>query len=98
VAATYGWTARRVETELTDEQFITYLDEAFDRTRSTFESDVEVARLGVIFAHNNKAYGKWTRRANASSKPRGLHGESLERAIAALRMTNPEYVVEGPRA
>lgn len=57
---------------------------------------VEAVRAGYIFARDGKQYGKW-RRAAKSGKPasRGLSGEALERAVATLAGTHPQYVVMG---
>lgn len=102
MASTYGWTARYVDDELTDEQLTLYLDEAVDRLEADRESEwlarVESARLGVVFAHNRKAYRKWSTKMRRKTSSGVANAMNLERQIAALAITNPEYVVHGPRA
>ena len=100
MAQAYGWSARRVESELTDELLLLYLDSAADRLaaahETSFVESVEASRMGVIFAHNGKAHGSWLRRRKAK-EGRGLVGEALERAVGAIAATHSEYVVVGAR-
>lgn len=100
MAATYGWSARKVESELTDEQLTLYLDEAVDRLRDRaqhrFDAMIEAVRAGTIFAHDGKAHGNWLRKRK-SPLARGLTGEALERAVSGFALVHPEYVVRGAR-
>jgi len=85
---------------LTDEQLIAYLDSATDRVarkgRREFELRVEAARMGAIFARDQRSYARWRRRIDQDAgRARGLTGAALEGAVRALATTNPEYVVMG---
>ncbi len=99
-AAEYGWTPKEVEEELSDEQLIALLDAATDRRseRATadFESSVEAARVGYIFARDQKQYAKW-RRSTERRNPRkvGLTGTELETAIRGIAQMFPENVIVG---
>jgi hypothetical protein len=66
------------------------------------ELAVESARLGYVFARNKGAYDKWRRTRPAASgtgrggaSGRGLTGDALERAVMAVSVATPEYVVVG---
>ena len=77
-----------------------YLDAATDRLSrrrsSDFDSMVEGVRAGTIYAHDQKAYAKWSRsRARRNGQSSGLSGQALESAVMRLAQTNPEYIVAG---
>lgn len=98
MAAEYGWSARHIERELTDEMLVLYLDTAAARISSREDARVvrmiETVRAGTIFAHDAKAHASWLRKRKAPSA-RGLSGAALERAVGGFAMTHPEYVVHG---
>lgn len=101
VAATYGWGPDYIERTLTDEQLLVYLDAAQDRlsaeAKTRFEEAVESVRVGYIIANDRKAHQRWQShsRRTSTGKGAGLTGMALERRIANLAATNPEYVVVG---
>lgn len=59
---------------------------------------VEEARLGVVFAYEQKHYQRWLSRQRVApsavrgSDGRGLAGADLERAVMALALSNPDIV------
>lgn len=76
-----------------------YLDAAQDRITETgqrrWDEQVEAVLTGTVLAHDGKQLRKWrTRRAKSATDPRRA-AASLERQIAALAATHPEYVVSG---
>jgi len=85
--------------ELSDEQLLAYLDAAGDRrtrtARDGFESRVEAARLGTVFASNAKAYGSWRRKQDRQSPERQpvLVGAALESAVMNIARQFPGHVV-----
>lgn len=95
-AATYGWTARRVRTELTDELLLLYLEEASERITDAHESEVEAIRAGTILAYDAKAYRRWRSAVDRRHDRRtGLTGAALEAAVMSLAGAHPEYVAYG---
>lgn len=62
--------------------------------RSTYESGVEVARAGYIFARDDKQYRKWKAKAGdpATGESGGLTGMALEQHIASLQRSRPDLV------
>jgi hypothetical protein len=57
---------------------------------------VESVRVGTLIAHDRKAANRWKAmkgRLTAASGGGGLTGEALERAVASLAVSHPEYVV-----
>jgi len=100
LAHAYGWAPEEVEEQLTDEQLVAYLDAATDRLvrdgQTAFENRVEAARMGTIFASDQRAYTRWRARVDRKAgRPRGLTGGALESAVSALALSHPEYVVVG---
>lgn len=58
---------------------------------------VEAVRVGTIFAHDQKAYSRWTRRPKARArKQHGLTGAALEAAVMRIAQRFPDNVVVGP--
>jgi hypothetical protein len=98
-ARTWGWSAPYARQHETKERLLAYLDAAEERQERDFRESVEAVRLGTIFAHDGRAYGRWNqRRRSSGSAPSGgggLTGMALERAIFGLAARNPEYVVRG---
>jgi hypothetical protein len=84
---------------LTDEQLVALFDAAYERrsarVQSDFDAMVEAVRVGTIIAHDAKAARKWQTRKRSAVRSRGLTGMDLERAVAHLAISNPEYVVVG---
>ncbi len=98
MAATYHWTTRYIERELTDELLVLYLDEEADRVQARFVEAVEASRMGVIFASNGKAHASWTRQLKGhANRNRGLTGQALEQAVQSFAAMHNEYVVMGAR-
>lgn len=103
MAREYGWTAEYLDTRLTDEQLFAYIDAYHDRmqdeTQAAFESAVEAARAGSIFAkrENDRQYQSWRRKRRRAEpeKQIGLTGQALETAIMGFAAQHPEYVVVG---
>jgi hypothetical protein len=62
-ATEYGWGPDYIDDVLTDEQLVAYLDAAQERAvneaRNRRTEAVESARLGWIFAHDQKQYDRW---------------------------------------
>ena len=98
VADAFGWGPDYIDGVLTDEQLVAYLDAAQeridDRRSGEFDALVEAVRVGTIFAHDAKQYGRWRSRSRNRRKP-GLTGQALEQAIRSLAGAHPEYVVMG---
>jgi hypothetical protein len=95
----WKWTHDYIEGELTDALFVWYLDAAVDRvesaTRWSFESAVETARLGYIYARDQKQYRRWRSDQKALHPERsqpGLTGMALEQHIATLHRSRPDLV------
>lgn len=63
VAETYRWGPDYLDTVLTDEQLVAYLDAAQTRlegaSRDRFVELVEANRIGAVFAHDAKQYARW---------------------------------------
>jgi hypothetical protein len=103
VAREYGWSAEYLDIRVTDEQLSAYIDayneRLEDETQAAFESAVEAARAGAIFARreNDRQYQSWRRkrRRNEPDKKIGLSGQALETAIMGFAAQHPEYVVVG---
>jgi hypothetical protein len=103
LADAYGWTLHYIDGELTDEQFVLYLDAADERIKARDRRDmhawVEAARMGTFFGSGtkeaNRAYTRWKARMRNADGGRGLTGAALEQAIRALAGSHPEYVVMG---
>jgi hypothetical protein len=105
VAREYGWSAEHLDTRITDEQLFAYIDayneRLEDETQAVFESAVEAARAGAIFARreNDKQYQSWRRKMRRSraepDQQIGLAGQALETAIMGFAAQHPEYVVVG---
>lgn len=73
------------------------MDAAIDRVNDDFTRQVEVVRIGSIFARDQKAYKRWsqsTRRAPAH-RPKGLTGQALEQAVSNLASMFPDNVIRG---
>lgn len=71
-------------------------DRLRDRARMQFEHMVEAARMGTIFAHQQRQYERWRRSVDRSAgRVQGAVGAALEAQIRSLAMTNPEYVTVG---
>jgi hypothetical protein len=100
MAATFGWTARYIERELTDELLVMYLDEEVDRlrnrTQADFDSLVEAVRAGTIFAHNKKAHDKYIASSAAKQKRPSLTGAALEAAVMNIAKMFPDNVTVVP--
>lgn len=76
---------------------VAYLDAGSERVTTAAVGRVEESRLGYIFAHDDKAYGRWrTRQRHASATwgrdGGGLTGAALEKRIMGLKLTNPGLV------
>lgn len=102
MAAEYGWTVRRIRSELTDELLLLYVDALVDRVEQDhedrFDALVNATRLGVVFAHEPKHFATWNRRRKRQrGQAVGLTGAALEAAVSSWQMTMPMYIVEGPR-
>lgn len=97
VAHAYGWGPDYVDAVLTDEQLIAYLDAHQERIQARAQADfdgwVEAVRVGTIFAHDNKQYGRWRAKARPSQRSRGLTGEALEAAVGRIAQMFPQNVV-----
>jgi hypothetical protein len=99
-ASEYGWTARTVETQLTDEQLELYARASSRRQRDVVEvrhhAAVEAVRLGTVFAYDADAARRWHRdvgSARGRSRGRGLTGQALENAILGMAQRRPDLVV-----
>lgn len=70
-----------------------------DEARAAHEDRLEAVRAGVIYAHDQKQYERYIAnrptRPGGPSRPRGLTGEALERAVMGVAARHPEYVVMG---
>lgn len=66
-AKEYGWSPEYVESGLTDEQLVAYLDAASERLPNAFDADVEALRMGWIFGHDQRQYSRWRRDADRRS-------------------------------
>jgi hypothetical protein len=94
VAAEYGWTSRYVETELTDELLLDYLDAAQERIEDRFETQVEAVRVGMVIAGNPKAMQRWSSRTRRFGKQqRGLTGAALDSAVMNVAAMFPGNVI-----
>ena len=94
IAAEYGWTPRYIETELTDELLLDYLDAAQERIEDRFETQVEAVRVGTVIAGNAKAMQRWSTRTRRHGKQqRGLTGAALESAVMNVAAIFPENVI-----
>ena len=71
---------------------------ALDRIRvgseRRFDEQVEAVRVGTIFAHDQKAYQRWSQRPRKHGQ-RGMTGEALERAIEGVARLFPQNVMRG---
>jgi len=74
-----------------------YSDRLEDETDAAFQTAVEAARAGAIFARreNDRQYQSWRRRVRRSTEKIGLTGQALESAIMGFAAMHPEYVVVG---
>jgi hypothetical protein len=102
VAREYGWSAEHLNTRVTDEQLFAYIDAYSERleddVQAAFESAVEAARAGAIFARreNDRQYQSWRRKSRRKADTKvGLSGQALETAIMGFAAQHPEYVVVG---
>ena len=100
-AAEYGWTARFIEANLTDEQFALYAEKAARRKgRQAFaELDriVTGTSWGMAIAHDSKGRNarKWDRiraKGLGDKRPQGLSGAALEQAVMAIASADPSLV------
>jgi hypothetical protein len=66
VAQAYGWGPQYLESGLTDEQLVAYLDAGQERLndegRARFDEAIEAVRMGTIFSQDAKQYGGWVAR------------------------------------
>lgn len=96
-AAEYGWTARKVEQDITDEQLYEYFISADARierkNRNEYEAAIEANRIGYIIARDADAFRRYQRMTTQHGKGQGLTGADLERAIDKLAMDQPHLVV-----
>lgn len=53
--------------------------------------------MGVIFAHDQKAYERWRKKAHRApgTHRKGLIGQALESAIGQIAQMFPENVIRG---
>jgi len=58
---------------------------------------VETVRVGTIFAHDGKQYGKWKTRQRTTRGQRGLTGAALEAAVMRIARQYPGNVIGGPQ-
>lgn len=97
MAQAFGWSARHIERELTDELLVMYLDEETDRltadVRVRFDSMVEAVRAGTIFAHDGRQHQRWVR--SRQPKGRALSGDALEAAVMRIAQMFPGNVIRG---
>lgn len=81
VAHAYGWGSDYIESRVTDEQLVAYLDAAQERLRSEARARsaelVDAVRAGWIFAHDEGQYDRWRsdmdRRSGVAPTGRTLH-------------------------
>src|SRR6185295_3805958 len=87
VARQYGWNAEYLDTRVTDEQLVAYVDAYNDRLEdeatAAFHTAVEAQRAGAIFARreNDRQYQAWRRKTARATEKIGLTGKALESAI-----------------
>lgn len=97
IAREFGWGRDYVDGVLSDEQLVAYLDAASERLeerhRAEFDGWVEAVRVGTIFAHDNKQYGKWRSRPHPGRQQRGLTGAALEQAVMRIAAMFPGQVI-----
>jgi len=95
--AEWGYDHRRLETELTDELFVLYLDAAHDRLADAGDAAIEAVRIGTIFAHDARAYRSWRGRAARMNARRTapLSDAALEAQLMALAAVFPKNVTRG---
>jgi hypothetical protein len=96
----YGWGPTTIREELSDEQLVAYFDAAAERLRAEreaeFDSRVEAARLGTIFAHDAKTYQRWHRRnAATEGRRRPADDQVIEHQIMQLASMFPGAVSFG---
>jgi hypothetical protein len=99
-AQAYGWGPTTIREELSDEQLVAYFDAAAERLRAEreaeFDSRVEAARLGTIFAHDAKTYQRWHRRnAATEGRRRPADDQVIEHQIMQLASMFPGAVSFG---
>lgn len=56
---------------------------------------VEAVRVGTVFAHDGKQYGKWKSSNRARKGGGGLTGAALEAAVMRVAQQFPDNVVRG---
>ena len=100
LAREYHWGPDYLEDVLTDEQLLAYADAAQERldrhAQAELDRRVEEIRVGTIFAHDQKQYGRWkSRTRNARPGQRGLTGAALEAAVMGIREQFPDQVIGG---
>lgn len=70
-AAEYGWAPGYIESGLTDEQLVAYLDASSERRAAAadgeFTTTVEAFRAGTIFGSDQRQYTRWRRDADRRS-------------------------------
>jgi hypothetical protein len=60
--------------------------------RADFDNEVEAVRLGTIFAHDRKAFGRWHRRRESKVRRPSLSPAALEQAVMRIAQMFPDNV------
>lgn len=101
-AAEYGWTARFIESNVTDEQFALYAEAAAKRRKA--QSFAELDRIvtgtswgvGLAFDSKGRTARKWQSIRGKANRQAGhsesLSGAALERAVMALAAVDSSLV------
>jgi len=96
----YGWRPDYLTNVVTDEQLVFFFDAAQDRLErhatSEFERLVEAVRVGTVFAHDKKQYGRWRSRRASTGRSRKLVGAELEAAVMRVASLFPGNVIREP--
>lgn len=99
-AAEYGWAPAYVDSTLTDEQVAVYIDRAGERKAQAALAELDriVAGTswGVGIAFEPKNARKWQairrRGLRGAAREKGLTGQQLDNAIAAIALADPSLV------
>lgn len=81
---------------MSDEQLLYYLEAAEAREQREFSNRIEAARLGYVFARNQKAHARWRREQDRlNDKPAPMNEAALMHALSRVAGMFPENVIYG---